>query len=131
MNWPESSSFLSEGIAKCTEALATHKEKNHRSVIKFIKGNDFFPLKELVDHEIGKTGRKTVVGYPSAGSFVEFLIECYGMKKFKTVYGLEGRPEAEKANDDSWDRAYGKSLQELEKEWLGWLDSRYGRNTPF
>jgi hypothetical protein len=127
-NWPESSSFLSEGIAKCTEALATDREKNHRSVLEFIKENELFPLSELVNHEIGKTGKKTVVGYPAAGSFVEFLIESYGMKKFKTVYGLEGRPAAEKAEDESWDRIYGKSLKDLEKEWLDWLDSRYGHS---
>jgi hypothetical protein len=124
-NWPESSSFLSEGIAKCTEALATEEDKNHQSVLKFIEEGELFPLSELVNHQIGKSGRKTVVGYPAAGSFVEFLIESHGMKKFKTVYGLEGRPTEEKKKEDSWKSAYGKSLQALEKEWLGWLADKF------
>jgi len=37
-NWSNSStSFLNEGIAKYTEALATDKDKNHLMTIEFLK----------------------------------------------------------------------------------------------
>jgi hypothetical protein len=57
--------------------------------------------------------------YPIAGSFVQFLIETRGMKKFRALYlqtplvplvQSTGTP-------DRWRSIYGSALTELEKEW--------------
>ncbi|ODS35230.1 MAG: hypothetical protein A7315_01905 [Candidatus Altiarchaeales archaeon WOR_SM1_79] len=124
LNWTENtSSFLTEGIAKYTEALATDKEKNDKMILQFLKENQLFPLDELVTHNIGISGMKTTVGYPASGSFTGFLIERYGLKQFKQIYIIEGRSDEDKI--DSWKKVYNKSFAELEKEWLYWLAEKY------
>jgi hypothetical protein len=126
LNWSgESTSFLSEGIAKHVEAMATDRDKNHRATVDFLKREELFPLEELLTHNIGMSGAKTTVGYPASGSFSGFLIDNYGMRQFKEAYILEGRPEEEKKGEDTWIRAFGKSVQDLEKEWLTWLADEY------
>jgi len=120
-NWGDSSSFLAEGIGRYTEALAEDKDKNHREVIAFIKRDELVPLSELLTFNIGQPGLKTDVGYPAAGSFVGFLIERYGPKALKECYSLEDRSPEQKSKEDTWLKATGKALPDLEKEWLTWL----------
>lgn len=125
-NWSgQSTSFLSEGVAMYAEARATDRDKNHHKTIQFLKEKKLFPLEEMVTFEIGMPGLQTDVAYPASGSFVGFLLESYGLKSFKDVFILEGRSDEEKKKDNSWEKAYGKSLLELEKEWLYWLANRY------
>jgi uncharacterized protein (DUF3820 family) len=126
LNWSgDSTSFLTEGIAKYTEALATEKNKNHLATIKFLKDGNLFPLEEMVAFTIGISGLKTMVAYPASGSFTGFLIDTYGLKSFKKVFILEARPVEDKNKENSWRKAYGKSLLDLEKEWLSWLVRKY------
>jgi len=121
LNWGKSSSFMDEGLAMYTQALATNKDKNHRAVQKFIKENKLFPLGKMVSFQIGKGGPETMASYPASGSFVEFLIKTYGLKSFKQTYILENRPPEGKEKTSTWEKVYSKSLLELEKEWLAWL----------
>lgn len=51
------------------------------------------------------TGRGAV-SYTTMGSFVQFLIEAYGIEAFKAVYAR-----------GNWEDVYGKSVEELAKEW--------------
>jgi hypothetical protein len=126
LNWSdESTSFMSEGIAKHVEAMATDREENHRMTVDFLKSQELFPLEELLPHNIGIAGAKTTVGYPASGSFSGFLIEKFGMKRFKDAYILESRSEEAKERENTWLKAFGKSLEDLEKEWLSWLGARY------
>ncbi|MFQ5632171.1 MAG: hypothetical protein ACE5I1_25660 [bacterium] len=125
LNWGGSSSFLSEGIAKHAEALATNKDDNHLQTVKYMKEGKLYPLKEMVRFNIGIGGLQTQVGYPAAGSFVGFLLEAYGLSASKNAYSLENRTSEEKEKENSWKKAYGKSLQELEKQWHSWLAKRY------
>ncbi len=125
LNWGDSSSFLNEGLGMYTEALATDKDKNHMRVIQFLKEKSLFPLEDMVKFNIGTSGLKTLVGYPASGSFIAFLMDTYGLPAVKEVTSLEGRSLKEKKKMDSWEKAFGKSLQELEKEWLFWLKDRY------
>lgn len=127
LNWSgESTSFMSEGIARQLEALATEKEKNHRATVEFLKNEELFPLEELLSHNIGMAGAKTNVGYPASGSFSGFLIEKFGMERLKEAFILESRSEEERAKEDTWRKAFDKSIGELEKEWLTWLADKYG-----
>lgn len=125
-NWgEETSSFMSEGIAKHLEALAEDKNKNHLAVIEFLKNQELFPLEELLIHQIGMTGMKTTVGYPAAGSFAGFLINSYGKEKFRKAYILEGRSREEKDKKNTWQEVYEKDIQTLESQWLKWLVDEY------
>jgi hypothetical protein len=124
LNWGYGSSFIEEGLGKYTEALATDKDKNHLKTINFLKEEKLFPLKEMVTFDIGREGLKTDVGYPAAGSFMEYIVTTYGLKCLKRLFVLEDRPDKEKKGD-SWETAFGKPLSKLEKEWLYWLAKRY------
>jgi hypothetical protein len=57
--------------------------------------------------------------YPIAGSFVQFLIETRGMKKFRALYLQTPLVPLVQSGGtpDRWRSIYGISLTELEKEW--------------
>ena len=112
-NWGDSSSFLSEGIGKYAEAMATDKAKNHRETAANLRNGKLFPLEEMANIQIGSDPR-TAVAYPAAGSFVQFLIDQYSLQRLKVAY-------QNAATDAGWTTAYGKSLPALEREWLEFL----------
>jgi hypothetical protein len=56
--------------------------------------------------------------YDQWGSFVEYLLLTYGRERFDAVYANSaGRPPG----SASYEAVYGKSLAQLEAEWLAWL----------
>jgi hypothetical protein len=124
-NWGESTSFLSEGIGRYGEAQASEKDMNDQKVVQFLRSGELFPLEDMLTFMIGTGGLKTQVGYPASGSFVDFLIQTYGLNALKEAYVLERRPPAEKIKDDTWRRVCGKSIQDLEKDWLMELKAKY------
>jgi hypothetical protein len=62
------------------------------------------PLSAVVDER---------TGYLLAGSFVEFLIEKYGLPQFRTLY-----------ESGDYEQAYQEPLRVLEKEWRSRVDRR-------
>jgi hypothetical protein len=59
--------------------------------------------------------------YLEGASFVKFLIERYGMDRFKQLYG---QATSEADHDEALvQQLYGKSYDDLEREWLAYLDS--------
>jgi hypothetical protein len=125
LNWGDSTSFMAEGLGRYAEARATEKGMNHLRVVGFLKTGRLFPLKEMLTFRIGTGGLKTEVGYPASGSFVDFLIRSYGLKALKKAYQLEARSPADREKDDTWQRAYQRPIQGLEKEWLEWLKTKF------
>lgn len=74
--------------------------------------DDFFfrpPLVEYEDYVV------QWISYTHAGSFITFLIDSYGLEKFEQVYNQE---QVEKKIQD----VYGKTMEELEKEWLHFIE---------
>jgi hypothetical protein len=60
------------------------------------------------------------LGYLIAGSFVRYLIEKYGMDKFRDLYArtqFEPGRRIARTNQGDWVELYGRSLHDLEKEW--------------
>jgi hypothetical protein len=110
-NWGGNMSFLSEGVAMYAEAMSIGSSKNNSKTIDYIKKGELLPLKDLVEIEIGEDSKYTQMGYYASGSFVEFLIDTYGQKKFLELWNLVR----------GWSKVYNKSLNELEKEWHRWL----------
>jgi len=76
----------------------------------------FFPL--ATDYNGRGIGAMNALYYEWA-SFVDFLITTYGREKFDQVYmtGAGAPGSADYAG------VYGKGLDELEREWISWLDS--------
>lgn len=122
-NWGGSSSFLNEGIGKYAEAMATDKGSNHRITQTDRREGKLFPLGEMAKIAIGSDAR-TEIAYPAAGSFVQYLVDKYSLKKLKGIYqGVAKAGIDDAAMQASWVAIYGKSLHDLEVEWLVFLDS--------
>ena len=60
---------------------------------------------------IGFWGHAGSRSYLLAGSFVRFLVDTYGIEKFKKVFLI-----------GNFVKHYGKNLQSLETEWIGFLE---------
>lgn len=56
--------------------------------------------------------------YPTAGSFVRFLVETGGMPAFKQVYPRHGRESSLRTLESRLVEHYGAGLVELESRWL-------------
>ena len=56
--------------------------------------------------------------YPQAGSFVGFLVERFGVQKFKKFYPLSEPYENYWDTISRFKAVYGKTVEELEEEWL-------------
>jgi hypothetical protein len=65
----------------------------------------------LADLRRDFTGAQHEIAYLEAGSLVQYLIETYGLPKFKTLY----------AHPDQIEALYGKTWDALEAEWLAHL----------
>lgn len=60
------------------------------------------------------------VGYIEAGSFTSFLLDEYGKEKYMKIYD---QPNLNNVIEE----IYGKSVEELEKEWLAFIDQEKHR----
>jgi hypothetical protein len=61
--------------------------------------------------------REQEQGYPAAGSFCGFVIETYGVERFKRLYAAND-PAAAAAS------VLGKSLADLDADWREFLHER-------
>jgi len=60
------------------------------------------------------------VAYPEAASFVKYLIDTYGKDKFLQAYYQllnSGSKQVQEKNIEKLTNIYGKSLNELKKQW--------------
>jgi len=106
-------SFLNEGVARYAEAKATNPEMNNLETIAFLKSRKLYRLERLLNIEIGESTEQSEIAYPASGSFVEFLLETYGIVKLKQAW------------TSNFSKVYKMGTFELEKEWLLWLRKKY------
>jgi len=82
----------------------------------------FIPFDSLITYtDIGPTESKPVISYPEGASIVKYLYEVYGREKFLKVYKTlqnSDEPDVVMKNKEILKQVYGKSISELEKEWL-------------
>lgn len=101
--------FVSEGMAVYSDDK-WHSYNLH-PLAKFLKEKGkLVPLKQLLQ---GFRKENDLVTYPQSGSFMKFLSEKYGKDKIRKIW---------KGGQRAFAKSYGKSLDELEKEWLAFLD---------
>ena len=112
---PNDNRFLAEGFA-----VYLQERMGGNSGFPNWRGEDFRVLVRDILSEVSSLKMLNEVQTPTplssvaenrtayilAGSFVGFLIEKYGLPKFKSLYQTE-----------SYNKVYGKSLRSLEKEW--------------
>lgn len=113
-NMGGNASFISEGIGMYSQAEATNKMENHITTLNYLKQNKLFPLERMMNFDIGQIPEETTIGYPASGSFIGFIIDIYGMERFKKLY-------MHKDITARWSDIYGKTLKDLESQWHMWL----------
>ena len=88
----------------------------------YIKEGKNIPLEQLFAYmEIGSAESKHEIAYPQAASVVGYLIDTYGIDKFCQVCKkLEetDEPAYINKNKELFKNIYGKSVGEIEKDWL-------------
>lgn len=102
--------YLSGGRATIYERVRELKEKD-----------EWIELEELITYtEIGSLESRPPIAYPEAASFVKFLVDKYGKDKFLQAYKALKNSNDEKVHEHNVKKLadiYGKSLQQLEKQW--------------
>ena len=111
-DWGYAPALLASGVAGYTEFADF-------DVVTDRNANRIIPLDSLV-RTVDYSRHDRDVARHHAESFVTWLIVSYGIPNFRNLY--------DRATDLSLRRAlwsvYGKTLAELEKEWLGYLKTR-------
>ncbi len=87
---------------------------------KYLKENKLYPIEFLVEN---KNWDKVndMIAYPQVGSFVRFLINTYGIEKFKKVYRRTSRQKILKENIEIIEIIYPRPIEKLEKIWREYL----------
>jgi len=101
--------YLASPGKRLDEAVAIHRSQGK-----------FIPLEELLkDSEFGSDASRSEIAYPEAGSAVKYLIEHFGVQKFRSGYQslVSGSPAAA-SNQEAFRRIYGRSIAEIEPDWL-------------
>ncbi len=110
-NFGYSPAFLSEGLAGY-HSLASYEMK------KILKDGRLVPLDQLLDTRAYFTA-DAVVADRIAATFVRYLVDTYDLGSFMELY--------RKADDlslrESIESVYGKTVADLEKEWLAYVDT--------
>jgi tetratricopeptide (TPR) repeat protein len=98
------------------EGVGGYFSLSHHFTQKLIKNNRFIPLTNL-KVTLNYRNQPQPAAFVEACSFVRFLIEQYGLDKFKDFY----QQATDLTFDQVLERVYGKSLSTLENEWLSFL----------
>jgi hypothetical protein len=110
-NWGGHCSFISEGIAMYAESKALKTNSCNSKTKDFLANGKLLPLGKLIKIEIGSDKEFTEMGYAASGSFVDFLINNWGIEKFLEFW----------KTDFEWEKVYGSNLINLEKRWKEWI----------
>jgi hypothetical protein len=120
---PSRISFLAEGLAIWVTG-GHYKEEEVEQRVQALRQKDLYvPLTELIDsfythqHE---------VGYLQAGGFIHYLVDRYGWENVRAFYADVGSSPVvapSQLMDQALQRHFGRTLAEVEGEWLAHLDS--------
>ncbi|WP_142752235.1 hypothetical protein [Neobacillus piezotolerans] len=119
-----------EGLAVYMEnRFGKQKSPVHKVMKLFLNLGKAIPLNKLIDLDnddrlfspaiIGPDGFAIqVMSYYHAASFVTYLIDTYGLDNFEKIYNKPMLSE-------KFAEVYGKNVDELEGEWLSYIDKNY------
>ena len=120
---PQRLKFLAEGVAVWASGGHYKTENLNERSAALLQLGQYIPLQTLLadfyptQHEIG---------YLEAAGFVTYLIDRYGWSTFRDFYietSIDDAPVEAEALDLNMRAIYGKSLAEMESEWLGFLQT--------
>ncbi len=117
----ESTPFLANGIAAYT--LSSLQGRNvHAAATEMAAGGSLQSSVKLQDPEIIRMYPGGSV-QPMSSSFVGYLVEQYGMDKFLRFYTFKSPEEAAEKVGDRAQAVFGRTLEQLDREWREFLKS--------
>jgi len=91
-----------------------------QAVVERRSRGDFIPLQRLLSFEdIGPAPSAPDISYPEACSVVRFLVNRYGMEKFRIAFASVGAGDTK-----AFENVYGAPAGEIERAWLESLGKR-------
>jgi hypothetical protein len=146
---PNQVRFLAEGFAVYLEekignidvyptfgtAIDARLKSAHSSTLASVKLNVFDHVSVGMGSSLGNSveletaipisAKRGAFSYLVSGSFVKFLIEAYGVNKFKALYRLTPLTPrmSVPGNHARYEEVFAKPLSELQAEWLRWLQN--------
>lgn len=119
LSWGLSIYLFNEGLSQFMEGSLFGKDIDVLSK-RLMKKNKLYSLKWLLNNKNWDKVKEKIV-YPQAGSFVRYLINTYGLEKFKKVYKKLSRNKKVQDNIKIIENTYLKSVKELEANWKKYL----------
>ena len=114
------SAVINEGLA----VYQDQTERNYNRICKSLISEGKVSV-DILKNLLGDDFRKQIYGYPLGASFVSYLIEIYGLYKFKDFFTQEEYNEI-----DSFKHFYNKDGEQLINEWKEYiLKADYGELT--
>jgi hypothetical protein len=113
--WGLSIYLFDEGLSQFLEGTLLGKDNNFLAK-KFMEKGELYSLKWLLDHNNWSETKPEII-YSQVGSFVDYLINQYGLDKFKKTYKKLSRKNKILKNIKIIEKFYQKNMEEIEKEW--------------
>lgn len=120
---PQRIIFLTEGLAVWASGGHFKPDDLNQRTAALVATGYYVPLSELINdfyhaqHE---------ASYSQAAGFITYLIDNYGWPTFRNFYSdvtAEDAPTVAEAVDLNLQTYYGKTLVEMEAEWLAYVDT--------
>lgn len=120
-------SLFNEGFAKFAESPSS--EQNHRIALAGLKHGELASLASIVEFRPFWDNWKVRGGfvYPQAGSFVGYLLGCFGSKRFLEFCISCSQDDPRRRILRSFRRAFGVTLPDVERRWKSFLITNDGR----
>lgn len=122
----ESTLVLAEGLALYVTSEIDGRDV-HAPVRQLIKEKGLIPISTFIDPTVLTVAPRHVQEAEFV-SFVGYLIQRYGMDKFKRFYVYDDAKQARSQVPDRFKSVYGTSLADGEREWIEFLQS--GKSKP-
>jgi len=90
---------------------------------KLLKQKKLYLIKWLCDNKNWDNLKPEIV-YFQSGSFARYLINNYGLEKFKKVYKKTSRKKTPKENIKIIENICSKSIKEIEEDWKKYLEHK-------
>ncbi|MGD2076953.1 MAG: hypothetical protein PVH18_01120 [Chloroflexota bacterium] len=120
---PERIKFLSEGLAVWVAGGHYQQQDLGQRMAALLEVNGHVPLKELIEDFYGVQHE---IGYLESASLIDYLVKTYGWPEVREFYGNttagDGRTLTD-AVDINMRDAFGRTLEQLEGDWLAYVAS--------
>lgn len=115
--------YISERLgADALKYLGSPGKTIGKTIETYRQRGALIPIDTLLTYtDIGPTESRPSISYPEAASFVKYLFEVYGAGKFRLAYKMLRNGNDHKIvadNNGTFKEVYGKSVSEMEQDWL-------------